>query len=104
MVYECEEVPVDTTNVTLIVYEIPEPRTCPPQDDGLDVETPLPCSDEFMNIHYGYADLPHEQFEKMKTDCHKCPFEVEEGWSLSTTLLGGYTGPTIRSTTEAPFE
>ncbi|KAL9139500.1 putative conserved tandem carbohydrate binding domain [Amphidinium carterae] len=101
MVYECEEIPVDTTNVTLIVYEIPDPRSCPPPDDGVDVEQPLPCSDEFMNLHYAYAGLPHEQFEKMKADCHKCPFEVEEGWSLSTTLLHGYTGP--KTSTGSPF-
>eukprot|EP00971_Amphidinium_carterae_P345031 6485756-Amphidinium_carterae.1 len=102
-VYECEEVPVDVTNVTLIVYEIPEPRSCPPPPEDEAQDNPaLPCSDEFMNSHFGYLGLPISEMEEMKMDCRECPHTRPDGW-VSTSYVPGYTAGYTPATTQPPF-
>ncbi|KAL9139812.1 putative tandem protein 2 [Amphidinium carterae] len=73
LVYECEEKPINYTNVTLITYEPPERRTCPPEESEDEQAIALPCSWEFMNSAMGYLGLPDNELDAMKEDCHACP-------------------------------
>ena len=72
----CEEIPINFTNVTLIVPELPEPRTCPPPPKPGQDNPPLPCSDEFMNAAFSRFDLPSPNREiiiaEMKEKCRPC--------------------------------
>mmetsp|Transcript_39854 Transcript_39854/g.93872 ORF Transcript_39854/g.93872 Transcript_39854/m.93872 type:complete len:364 (-) Transcript_39854:152-1243(-) len=73
MVYKCEEIPINYTNVTLIVPEPPEPKSCPPPPEPEQDDPALPCSSEFMSASFGYLGLPKTEMDTIKADCHECP-------------------------------
>lgn len=89
LVEVCYELPVNTTNITVIWPEIPEPLPC-----DIDAITPYPCQDEWEELWYNTLDLEKEIIDGIKENCHAClddngntlpPVQEAAGALLSTS-------------------